>query len=464
MNQTTTVLTDARPASASSSTEPLLLVSSDTHISPSMDELRAYCPKRYLRDYDDHVATVRAALTDTTPLAYVVQGTEEGTPRAEQIRANMNAEGCRDVHARLRDLDRDGVAAGVIFHGSGSWHEWMPWGTSSGGVERRRFDASLELVAVGLHMYNEWLADACSVEPERHVGLVHVPLWDVDAAVRELTWGRERGLRAVNFPVWFEELGAGYDDRAWESFWSACEDLGMVLANHAGVANDAPPALVRTSIALIHLEASAASRKIVGRLVLGGVFQRHPGLKLVLTEQAAAWCAQLARELNEVYTTWQPKLLPIWHPTAPRPPELPTMQEVPKLPSEYIANNVFVGASFMAPFEAEAAVRDGYARNMLWGSDYPHPEGTWQLPFDEDAVPITHLALRNTFSNIPPDDIRLMAGENAIDVYGLDRSSLQRVAQRINAPTIEFVTTPLAPESIPAIVSPHAFRRLSQSG
>ena len=96
----------------------------------------------------------------------------------------------------------------------------------------RKYDVSYEHAAVGRHMYNEWLADFCSVEPERHVGLAHLPMWDIDAAIAEATWAREHGLRAVNFPV---EAGpvtelkrsrfAGlhyYNDPIWEPFWAAC--------------------------------------------------------------------------------------------------------------------------------------------------------------------------------------------------------------------------------------------------
>ena len=98
-------------------------------------------------------------------------------------------------------------------------------------------------------------------------------------------------------------------------------------------------------------------------------------------------------------------------------------EQVPRRPSEYCESNVFVGASFLAPFEAARAVAEGYASQLLWGSDYPHIEGTWQYADDDDAEPVTRAAQRNTFCEIPADATRAMLGENAVRVYGLDARS-----------------------------------------
>ena len=87
----------------------------------------------------------------------------------------------------------------MLFHGSQNG-EPIPFIISDPSVGmatmERRYDVDFELAGVGRHIYNEWLADFCSVQPERHVGLAHLPMWDIDAAVKEATWAREHGLRA----------------------------------------------------------------------------------------------------------------------------------------------------------------------------------------------------------------------------------------------------------------------------
>ena len=58
----------------------------------------------------------------------------------------------------------------------------------------------------------------------------------------------------------------------------------------------------------------------------------------------------------------------------------------------------------------------------MWGSDYPHPEGTW---------PNTGKYLKDTFGGFPEEDGRKILGDNAVAFYGLDRERLQQVADEI---------------------------------
>ena len=82
---------------------------------------------------------------------------------------------------------------------------------------------------------------------------------------------------------------------------------------------------------------------------------------------------------------------------------------------------MYFGASFASPYEVEQAVAHGLDSQLLWGSDYPHLEGTFVYPEGRDMPSVTRLALRNTFCGVPPEETLRMVGQNAIDVYGLDR-------------------------------------------
>ena len=68
-------------------------------------------------------------------------------------------------------------------------------------------------------------------------------------------------------------------------------------------------------------------------------------------------------------------------------------------------------------------------RNILWGSDYPHFEGTW---------PYSRERMKAMFGGIPVEDVRLMLGESAVEVYGFDREKLAPIAERIGPPVSEF--------------------------
>jgi hypothetical protein len=78
----------------------------------------------------------------------------------------------------------------------------------------------------------------------------------------------------------------------------------------------------------------------------------------------------------------------------------------------------------------------------MWGSDYPHIEGTWRYPEREDEPPTTRLSLANTFHDLPEAAVHRMCGENAIDVYGLHPAPLETIAARIGPDLAEITTAP----------------------
>src|SRR3954454_8988479 len=89
--------------------EKVVIVSCDTHIGPRVKEdLREYCPKKYLEEFDTFVKWCEE---------------QAGIGGTDALRLTT---GHHDVHTRLRDLDQDGVACEVIFHGSQNGQP-IPW-------------------------------------------------------------------------------------------------------------------------------------------------------------------------------------------------------------------------------------------------------------------------------------------------------------------------------------------------
>jgi predicted TIM-barrel fold metal-dependent hydrolase len=168
-------------------------------------------------------------------------------------------------------------------------------------------------------------------------------------------------------------------------------------------------------------------------MIHGQVFERHPDLKLVITEQYEGWWTTTKAELDAIYLRFGLRGRP----------------RLPKLPGEYMRTNVFLGASFPSTFLAEEAYRDGYAANVLWGRDYPHVEGTFHVAIDGTGETVTRQALRHVLSRIPAPEARMIAGENAVRALGLDGDALAAVAARIGAPTSAELTTPL--DAVPEV-------------
>ncbi len=223
-----------------------------------------------------------------------------------------------------------------------------------------------------------------------------MPIDDVDAAIKEITWGREHGLRAINLPSPRSDFPA-YNEAVYEPFWAAAADLDLPLLSHSAGGETPLGTLGRGAFMVIASEIHWLGRRALWQFIFGGVFERHPSLRLVFTEQRVAWVPE--RRYRELDSTYELALL--------GGPEAP-----PRRPSEYWAENCFVVGSFLAPFGGRPAGTRSHSRNnVLWGSDYPHPEGTW---------PRTRLAMRNTFAELPEADTRMILEENGIALYDLD--------------------------------------------
>lgn len=419
-------------------TDHVVLVSSDTHVGPRLvEDLRPYCPSDRLAEFD--------------MFAKDVEPVRQWWLDAEAPGAHLP--GHYDSAARAADMNTDGVAAEVIFHFSFNG-ELIPFVPSFASADN---PIDTELAAIGLHIYNAWLADFCKDLPGRRAGLAHLPLWDLDAAVKELEWAADAGLRGVNFPAMRPNL-LPFDDPAYDRFWAAAQDLDMPLTTHAGAVD--PTSYNRMALLMLEVGGSAG-RRAIHRLIFAGIFDRFPGLKLVMTEQPGLWQKLLFLEMDTVYKAAarhidSPDTGAITRNsvkgnvlTAPRPSKwaglaVNTIRQdrLRQVPSEYFHTNVFVGASFLAHFEAVEMLEAGFDDTMMWGSDYPHPEG---LHNSNDADPETsqfRRALQNTFQQLPYEAIERMAGATAARVYGLDFDHLGQVARDINAPTFATLTTP----------------------
>jgi predicted TIM-barrel fold metal-dependent hydrolase len=422
---------------ADSSVEPVVVVSNDTHVGPRLvEDLRPYCPPDHLSAFDAFAAE-----------------TAEQRKAAEQLlggsgyldHPNLRTAGHHDPVQRLADYDHDGIAAGVLFHGSMNM-EPIPFVPMTLGKATTVKDR--DLTAVGYRIYNRWLAEFVSVAPHRHIGIAYLPMWDVDAAIAEVEWACNAGLKGVNFPAMRDGDLPEYNKRLWEPLWQVCEERKMPLVTHVGAATNANYSGLE-SVALLQIESgNFVSKRAIWWMIFAGVFERHPDLKLVITETPGNWFAATAEELDGVYSWYEAK--------RDEPLNQALFRQVPNRPSEYMARNVYFGASFASPFEVQQAAMHGLESHLLWGSDYPHLEGTFVYQEGRDAPSVTRASLRNTFSSVPEAQIRRMVGENAIDIYHLDARALAGIARHIGAPTIEELGTPI--DAVPEGASATAFR------
>jgi predicted TIM-barrel fold metal-dependent hydrolase len=427
---------------------PYLIISADGHVGPSLKkELRPYCPERYLADFDDFAAAASRTAQENEKIISA-RDPRGATVRDLGLEALAYARDCGGLHdprARLRDMDADGITADVIFAG-GQNDEPLPF--IGMGFDAGLSNVSRELREVGERIFNRWLADYISAHPHRLLGVMQLPIWDPDKAVRELEWGRSVGLRVANLPAPRSDYPP-YTEEVYEPFWAACDDLGVSLATHVG-GGERPLGASNKRGDLLHLaEMHWLSRRGVWQLIFGGVFERHPTLNFVATEQRVDWVPDTLRQLDSGYENIVGERRPGGAALIPSRPSIlqgvsisddpNDAESLPRRPSDYWASNCYLSGSFLAPYEAEMRHKVGL-RNLMWGSDYPHCEGTW---------PYTRLSLRNTFAGMPEDEVRMILGENALRAYHLDAEVLLPIAEAIGPRPLD-LAEPLSPEEIPA--------------
>ena len=152
-----------------------------------------------------------------------------------------------------------------------------------------------------------------------------------------------------------------------------------------------------------------AARRALSQLILGGVFERFPKLKVVLVELRADWVPATLAHLDARVSE--------------------SSLGLPLKPSEYFARNGWVAPS--SPRPAEVAMRHEIGIDkFIFATDYPHPEGTW---------PDTSEWLRAAFRDVPEDELRLLLGENAVACLGIDPSPLYDVARRLGPRAADIV-------------------------
>ncbi len=325
---------------------------------------------------------------------------------------------------RLAYLESQGIHAEVAFPGpvlAGGLSPAMYLGTQS--------DKGLDPVWPALHAYNRWLAEFCAAAPGRRTGCIPIDLHDMDRAVEEVAWGRAAGMfGGVMLPAMSIRSGLpGYADEYYEPLWSACEDHDIPVNLHtgaSGTATDAKQLYDTKHGGFLGLyEVFVFTRRPLWFMIFGGVFDRHPNLKVVVTENGVQWLPSLIRDMECFFDT---------HGAAP------VRSYLRLRPQEYFDRHVFLGGSLMKRVDAEMRDDIGIDR-LMWGADYPHLEG---------AAPVHRLVLRQVFGGMPEADVRRMLGLNAIRVFGFDGDQLQSVADRVG-PTVEDLSTTISLDEVP---------------
>jgi predicted TIM-barrel fold metal-dependent hydrolase len=284
----------------------------------------------------------------------------------DEVHDEKRAPGAFDPEQRLIDLDREGIWGEAIYPSLGTW----------------TFNIRTpELVREGCRISNDFFIDFQQKSP-RYVVAASIPLLDVDDAVSEITRAAGMGFKLAFFPVRPPAEQPHWHHEEWDPVWATLEDHGMVLGFHIGTEPVDPTGRIgvyyrgRGGAVLNYVETTYGGQRAVTQLIACGALDRHPDLRVLVSEGGATWGPFLADRMDEGYRQ---------HGAAVRP-------TLSKPPSEYLYTQVY--ASFQHDRSAvQANLAMGW-QNVMWGSDYPHYEGTFGH---------TQKTLHELFDGVPHD-------------------------------------------------------------
>ncbi len=379
-----------------------LLISADCHAGAPVEQYRQYLEKKYWNDFDDYLAETAPTRGLDWRRQLFSEEAREAFDGLEAVKAGGTS-GLWDPDRRVRELEADGVVAEVLY----------PDGTANNDEPCRTpgADYTPELRAAGARAYNRWLADFCACHPERRAGVALVWVHDIDAAVREIRWAREAGLRGIVIPAPEKGLPLYHDER-YEPIWAACAELAMPVHVHTGSGTGRPDygtGPVRTLLSMSELE--WFSYRVMWFLIWSGAFERHPGLRFVISEQHLGWIPETIHRLDQLYEA----------------PHFAQIRSVlSRKPSEFWNEQCRIGASFLDRRQCSMLDEIGID-TVMWGSDYPHLEGMW---------PESRQKLAAVLPGLPEEKVRQILGENAARTYGFDVGKLAPAVERVG-PTVE---------------------------
>jgi len=284
-----------------------------------------------------------------------------------------------DPEARMDEQTRDGVAAEVIYPTVGM----VLCNHKDFDFKRACFQA-----------YNRWIAEYCSAHPDRLLGCGQTAMRTPEEGIADLHEIKALGLRGVMMPG----LPAveDYDSLVYDPFWEAAIELGLPLSFHILTTRGEHTRGPKMSQ---FLSTVRGCQDIMAMLVLGGVFERHPDLRVVCVEADAGWAPHFMYRMDHAYNRHR-----FW---------LPAGQQLSKLPSEYFADNIYV--TFQDDWTAFRFADAMNWRHLMWANDFPHSDSTW--PWSQELL-AEHTA---QLTNEQRDAI---LSTNVADLYGIDVAAL----------------------------------------
>ena len=282
-----------------------------------------------------------------------------------------------DPIERLKDQDIDGVSAEVLY----ATYAMGLYGIPDPALQAATFNA-----------YNEWLVELCGHAPDRLVGLALISVYDPKQAGEELQRWAKKGLRGAMIAC-IPPVDTEYSQKLYDPFWSAAEDVGVPISIHTLTSNRPPKYRFRGvgRAAAGYPETPMEVMLTLGEMLTSDLFDRHPRLKMVLSEADTGWLPWMLERLDRGHARF-----------ARQDGMLTELK-----PSQYFHRNFHAAliADRVGVYTREFTGVD----NLMWSSDYPHTDSTW---------PRSRESIEHDFAGVSAADRVKMTCTNAAKLYG----------------------------------------------
>lgn len=367
------------------------IISADSHVMEPPGTYIDRIDHKY-RDRAPHVVFTQErgdtylidGMTDTVPMGLIAAAgktAEELGQAAVKARFEDLHRGGWDPVARIADQDRDGIYAEVIYPSVGM----LLCNHPDADYKKACFDA-----------YNLWIAEFCDSNRERLLGCGQTTMRSPQEGIEDLRRIKQMGLRGVMMPG-FPEL-EDYDSPIYDEFWEAAVELGLPLSFHIltsrdGVSGKGAFGLTRGPKLNGFMTIIRGCQDVMGTLIFGGVFERHPKLKIVCVEADAGWVPHYMYRLDHAFKRHRYWL---------------TAGKLSKMPSEYFRENIYV--TFQDDWVAFKVMDLCNPRRLMWANDFPHSDSTW---------PHSQALLQEHATGLDTEHKNWLLHDNVAELYGV---------------------------------------------
>jgi uncharacterized protein len=291
-----------------------------------------------------------------------------------------------DAAARIEEQSADGFAAEVIFPSVGM----VLCGHPEAAYKKACFDA-----------YNRWISEWCATAPGRLLGVGQTAVRTPEEAVEDLVAMKDLGLRGVMLPGM--PTLEDYHHPMYDPMWDALVDLGLPASFHILTSGEGRrwrgPGM-NGFLGIFH-----ANQDLLGTLIFGGVFDRHPDLRVVCVEADAGWAPHFMFRMDTLYRRHHK-----WVGKAALAPgsESSVTGPLERLPSEYFKENIYL--TFQDDEVALMALDLLNVDRLMWANDHPHSDATWP----------NSQAMQERFAElVGPSELDRIIRDNAAELYDI---------------------------------------------